>query len=214
MKAVEFWFDVISPYSHLAFERLPRLLEGHSHGVRYRPVLFAAMLQHWGQRGPVEIGPKREWTYRQVLWQAQRHGIDTRLPAAHPFNPLPLLRLLWACTPAGGTPNRYVCERALRFVWQSGAAADDAGRLAALEAELGPKRDPRGTEVKAELRRHTEAALAAGVFGVPTVVLDGRAYWGFDGLDLLADALAGGAWSTGPDWDRVVGWPEGQVRRR
>lgn len=213
MTPIDFWFDVVSPYSHLAFERLPQALEGHSHVVSYRPVLFAGLLQHWGQKGPAEIGPKRDWTYRQVLWLAQRHGIELALPAAHPFNPLALLRLLWACAPAGGTPNRLACETVLRHVWHGGQAADDPQRLAALEASLQPRRDPRGDEVKADLRSHTEAAVAQGLFGVPTMVAGGRAYWGFDGLEMLADAVAGGAWSSGPDWDAAAALPVGVQRR-
>ena len=46
MKSITFWFDPISPYAYLAFERLPAALEGLSYEVRYRPVLFAALLKH------------------------------------------------------------------------------------------------------------------------------------------------------------------------
>lgn len=212
MKSVEFWFDVVSPYSHLAFARLPEALAGHSVVVTYRPVLFAGLLMHWGQRGPAEIAPKRDWTYRQVLWLGRRHGIEIALPAAHPFNPLPLLRLLWACAPDGGTPNRRACEVVLRHVWQGGGAAEDPARLAALEAELQPVRDPRGDAVKHDLRATTEAAAAAGLFGVPTTLVDGRAFWGFDGLEMLSDALAGGAFFDGPDWQAVETWPVGARR--
>lgn len=213
MTPIDFWFDPVSPYSHLAFERLPQALAGHSIVVTYRPVLFAGLLQHWGQRGPAEIAPKRDWTYRQVRWLAQRHGIELQLPAEHPFNPLALLRLLWATAPAGGTPNRHACETVLRHVWHGGGAADDPARLAALSQALPLHRDPGGDEVKAELRAQTEAAVQAGLFGVPAMVADGRAYWGFDGLEMLADALAGTAWFDGPDWDAAARLPEG-VRRR
>ena len=72
MKFLAFWFDPISPYACLAFERLPQVLAGISHAVEYRPVLFAGLLQHYGQLGPAEIAPKRAWTYRQIAWQAER----------------------------------------------------------------------------------------------------------------------------------------------
>src|SRR3990167_4775339 len=93
MKYITFYFDFVSPYAYLAFERLPEALMGHSYSMRYQPVLFAGLLKHHGQLGPAEIAPKRDWTYRQVLWQAHQHGVDLQLPAAHPFNPLALLRL-------------------------------------------------------------------------------------------------------------------------
>ncbi len=89
MKHLTFWFDPISPFSYLAFERLPQSLEGLSVEVTYRPVLFAALLKHWGQKGPAEIDPKRAWTFRHVHWLAHHHAIPMDTPAQHPFNPLP-----------------------------------------------------------------------------------------------------------------------------
>ena len=64
LKSLAFWFDPISPYAWLAFDRLPQVLEGLSYRVDYRPVLFAGLLQHHAHKGPAEIGPKRAWTYR------------------------------------------------------------------------------------------------------------------------------------------------------
>ena len=72
---------------------LPEVLKGLSHAVEYRPVLFAGMLAHHGQKGPAEIEAKRAWTFRHVHWLAHSHGIPMDTPARHPFNPLPLLRL-------------------------------------------------------------------------------------------------------------------------
>ncbi len=196
MTPITFWFDPISPYAHLAFERLPQALEGCSYVVDYRPVLFAGLLKQWGQLGPAEIGPKRDWTYRQVVWLAHRHGIDLQLPAVHPFNPLPLLRLLVACG-RGGLANRHQCEAVLRHVWTGGAEVDEPRRLAGLEARLQPARDPRSDAVKQELRANTDAAIARGIFGVPTLevlrtdAVAPRLFWGFDALDMVADCLRG-----------------------
>ena len=102
MKQITLHLDFISPYAYLAFERLPMALEGLSYGVDYKPLLFAGLLKHHGQLGPAEIPSKRDWTYRQVLWLAHSHGIEMQMPASHPFNPLPLLRLALAC----GTDGR------------------------------------------------------------------------------------------------------------
>ncbi|WP_413893702.1 DsbA family protein, partial [Candidatus Skiveiella danica] len=93
MKHIEFYLDFISPYAYLAFEKLPEALKGISYRVTHKPVLFAALLKHHGQLGPAEIASKRDWTYRQVAWQAHVHGVALQLPASHPFNPLGLLRL-------------------------------------------------------------------------------------------------------------------------
>ena len=116
MKTIHFYVDFISPYAWLGFDALPRALEGISHHVVHKPVLFAAMLKHHGQLGPAEIPAKRDWTYRQVLWLARQQGTPLQLPAMHPFNPLGLLRLATACD-ADGEPGRYVCEKIFRHVW-------------------------------------------------------------------------------------------------
>jgi 2-hydroxychromene-2-carboxylate isomerase len=150
-----------------------------------------------------------------VHWLAHRHGVPLETPAAHPFNPLPLLRLAWACAPAGGTPNRRVMEVLLHHVWQGGgAAADDPARLAALTAALAPQRDPAGDEVKADLRAATDEAIGLGVFGVPSFVLDGRVFWGLDSLEMLAAALRGDPWFDGPAWDAEGAPRPGVVRDR
>lgn len=214
MKHLTFWLDPISPYSYLAFEHLPQALQGISVEVQYRPVLFAGLLKHWGQKGPAEIGPKRDWTYRQVAWLAQQYGIEIAFPAAHPFNPLPLLRLAWACSAANAlTPNRHVCEALLRHVWRGGATADDAERLAALQEALAPALDPAGDEAKQRLRDATDDAIAHRVFGVPTIEADGRQFWGFDALPMLRGALEGQAWFDGAAWDAAAAVPIGTARR-
>ncbi|HPO18113.1 MAG TPA: 2-hydroxychromene-2-carboxylate isomerase [Rubrivivax sp.] len=212
MKVLSFWFDPISPYACLAFEQLPQALQGCSYAVDYRPVLFAGLLGHWGQLGPAEIEPKRAWTFRQVAWHAHRLGIALDVPAQHPFNPLALLRLGLASAPAGGLPNRRVVELLMRHVWRGGADANDPERLRTLQQAVGTVRDAAGEPVKAELRAHTEVAIARGVFGVPTFELDGRLFWGLDALPMLRAALQRDPWFDGPAWDAAAVAPPGLVR--
>ena len=212
MKHITFTFDFISPYAYLAFEKLPEALKGLSYAVDYRPVLFAGFLKHHGQLGPAEIAPKRDWTYRQVLWLAHANGIPMQMPAAHPFNPLGLLRLALACG-EHGLVNRHVAETLFRHAWRGGADAADAARLAAVQAQLQPKRDASGDEVKAELKANTDAALARGLFGVPTCEVDGKAFWGFDGLAMLRAYLEGDAFFASGAWEQAAALPAGQTRR-
>ncbi|MBC7603743.1 MAG: 2-hydroxychromene-2-carboxylate isomerase [Ramlibacter sp.] len=212
MNHITFYLDFISPYAYLAFEKLPQALEGLSYSVDYRPVLFAGLLKHHGQLGPAEIAGKRDWTYRQVLWQAHSNAIDMKMPAAHPFNPLALLRIALACG-EGGLANRYVCEVIFRHVWRGGGDAADSQRFEALKAMLDPKRDPSGDAVKSELKANTEQAIKEGLFGVPTCAVDGKRFWGFDALPLLRAYLEGNAWFDGADWDAVTQLP-GKQRMR
>lgn len=211
MKHLTFYLDFISPYAYLAFEKLPQALQGLSYSVTYKPLLFASLLKAHGNLGPAEIAVKREWTYRQVLWLAQAQGTPMALPMAHPFNPLALLRLAVACEP-DGQPNRWVCETIFRHVWAQGGDPLDPQRLAELRAVLQPADDPASDAVKARLKAHSDEALALGAFGVPTLAVDGKLFWGLDALPMLRDFLDGGAWFQGPDWDAAPQVPVG-IRR-
>ncbi len=212
MQRVEFWFDPISPFAYLAFEQLPEAMAGLSLEVVYRPVLFAGLLAHWGQKGPAEIEPKRAWTFRHVHWLAQQHGIVMQTPLQHPFNPLAHLRLLLACAPRGGTPNRRVCEAVLRHVWRGGFDANGAERLRALTLELAPRVAPDDALLKQALKDATHEAITRGIFGVPSFAVGGRVFWGVDALPMLADHLRGGAWFDSPMWD-AEGAPRAGVQR-
>lgn len=205
LKRLQFYFDPVSPYAALAFAKLPEALSGLSYVVDYRPVLFAAFLQALGQKGPAEIAGKRAWTYRQVSWLAYQAGVALDLPAQHPFNPLPLLRLALAAQAPGATPSRHVVEQLFDFVWRSGGAdATDAARLEALSAQLKPVRDPGSEAVKQELRDATEQALTRGVFGVPTIEVDGHLFWGQDALPMLAAYLRGDPWFASGAWEAAA----------
>jgi 2-hydroxychromene-2-carboxylate isomerase len=213
MKQLRFWFDPVSPYAYLAFERLPEALAGLSYCVEYRPVLFAGLLAHWGHKGPAEIEPKRAWTFRQVQWLALRHKISLQTPLQHPFNPIALLRLALACAPAGEAPNRRVVEALFRHVWCSaGADPNDAARCEALRQFLAPRRDPQSMEVKDELREAGREAIAHGVFGVPAIELEDRLFWGLDSLEMLAQCLRGEPWFDA-GWN-AAGAPRAGIQRK
>ena len=206
MKHITFYLDFISPFAWLAFDALPDVLQGHSYQVTYKPVLLGAILRHHGQLGPAEIPAKREWTYRHVLWLGQKQGLEMQMPAAHPFNPLPLLRLGIAAH-AQGLPNRFVCESLFRHVWQGGLDVLDPQRLEALQAVLPAVLDPNGAEVKALLRAHTDEAIARGVFGTPSFEVDGKLFWGLDALPMLRDYLDGNPWFEGTGWTAAAERP-------
>ena len=213
MKVIDFWFDPISPFGYLAFERLPEAFVGLSYSVAYRPIVFGALLKAHDHKGPAEIEPKRAWTFRQVHWLAHRAGIAIETPVRHPFNPIALSRLAWADAAEGTTPGRYACEAILRHVWLGGADAEDKDRFSALVARLAPRLDPSGDEVKQRLRGETDAALARGVFGVPSIGIDDKVFWGFDALEMAAAYLRGDAWFEAGHWQRE-GAPRVGIERR
>jgi 2-hydroxychromene-2-carboxylate isomerase len=224
LHTLDFFYDPISPYAYLAFERLPLALAGLSVQVRYRPVLFAALLKANGQLGPAEIAGKRDWTYRQVAWLAHQMGVPLDSPAAHPFNPLALLRLglATATDEAPGETNRYVTERLFHHVWRGGGDPVAPERLASLQAALEDHmaqrrrawRSPESEAVKQRLRDNADEALALGLFGVPSVVAAGRVFWGLDALPMLRASLDDDPWFRSGAWEAAGRLPVGTVRRR
>jgi 2-hydroxychromene-2-carboxylate isomerase len=203
--SVDWYFDFVSPYSYLALHRLSEIPAP----LTYKPVLFAGLLNHWGQKGPAEIPAKRRWTYRSCTFRAAQLGVPLRFPAAHPFNPLQHLRLALAC---GSRPQAV--KRIFESIWMSGANANDADRLSLLCKELGvePARLADG-DIKNALRKATEEAAARGVFGVPTLVIDGEAFWGEDAIDFAKAFLADATVLRNAEMRRVDALPVGAARQ-
>ena len=176
---LDWYFDFVSPFAYLQWSRLAELPDTVE--VRLQPVLLAGILKHWGQLGPAEIAPKRRFTYRHVTWLAARAGAPLTMPAAgHPFNSLPLLRLAWAL---GST--RAVVARLFRFVWVDGHIPQQQAPWNDLLAELVPAGYAESAPIKEQLRGATDAAIARGVFGVPTAAIGTELFWGYDSTDML-----------------------------
>ncbi len=184
---MDWYFDFISPFAYLQWQRLRRQRPGLD--LRPRPILFAGLLEHWHNIGPAEIPVKRRFTYRHVLWQARRMDVPLRFPPAHPFNPLPALRL---CQAAGADARAVTVI--FDHIWAHGRPADNLEALVPAATQLGISDlaaavvDP---AVKQALRDNGEQAIAAGVFGVPTLVVDGETFWGLDATDMALDWLDG-----------------------
>jgi 2-hydroxychromene-2-carboxylate isomerase len=208
MPRADWYFDFVSPFSYLQCELLPQL--ERSLRIRYRPVLFAGLLKAHEHKGPAEIPAKRRFTYRHVVWQARALDIPLKFPAAHPFNPLPLLRLAIV---ADCAPDAV--RSIFRFVWRNGRLGDLPIEWAELMSELDLRDAEKriaDQDVKDTLRRNTEEAIARGVFGVPTLIIGEELFWGVDATRMASDYVAAGCRYTDPEMDRVASLPAAAVR--
>ncbi|MEG3192042.1 2-hydroxychromene-2-carboxylate isomerase [Lysobacter sp. D1-1-M9] len=204
---MRWYFDFLSPFSYLQWQKLKALRDGHD--ITPVPIMFAAVLDAHGQKGPAEIRGKREFTYRHVLWQARQEGVALRFPPAHPFNPLPALR---ACIAAGGTAQAV--DAIFAWIWAAGRAADSVDALAPLLDTLGIEAAALSADVtKAALRANTEAAIAAGVYGVPTLAIGEQLFWGNDAHEFAMAALEDPSLLTEGEMRRVATLPVGIQRR-
>ncbi len=183
MQTVTWYFDFISPYAYFGLHTLKRLPADAA--VRRQPVLFAGLLNHWGQKGPAEVPPKRIWTHRSCIWWAKQNKVPFRFPAAHPFVSLPYLRLAIA---AGNSEDAI--QKIFEALWTTGSDPADPSMIAGLAASLDvPLQRIADADVKNALRDETAKAVQRGVFGVPSFGIDEHVFWGNDAVDFAAAYL-------------------------
>lgn len=203
------YFDYISPFAFLQWRRLVAL--GTRLTVEPVPILFAAVLDHIGQKGPAEIPAKRTFTYRYVIWRARREGVALTFPPSHPFNPLPALRLSLALD------NRPEAIDAIyAHLWLEGRAGDSAEALAPVARRFGiadVAAALAAPAVKDALKRNTERAIAAGVFGVPTLAFGETHFWGDDATDMALDYAERRLDLDAPEYARIAALPQTAARR-
>lgn len=207
MPEIEFWFDFLSPYAFLAWKRAPRLLP--SVRLRPRPVLLGPLLAHFGQLGPAEIPPKRAATIRDTLRRAASDGIEMTWPERHPFKSVLAARVALAsgCAPA-------VIDTLFDAAWTRGEDLEDAAvvRGALSRAALDTSLVERAKSASEALRENTEAAVARGVFGVPTFDTGDELFFGDDQLPAIAKKLAGADPLDASLANRIIARPMGAVR--
>jgi 2-hydroxychromene-2-carboxylate isomerase len=209
-KELQFYFDFLSPFAYFVLECIDRLPQGTT--LVYKPVLFAGLLKHWGQKGPAEIQTKRSFTHRHLQWIAGKHNIPYRMPPAHPFNPLGVLRLSIALN---NDPD--VVRAIFRFIWRDGKRPDDPDSwnelIQALKVTDVDQRIA-ASAVKDQLHRNCDEAIKRGVFGVPTFLVNDELFWGFDAFDFLIDYLRDPTVLNNDEMRRISALPVGVERPR
>ena len=192
MKHVDFYFDFVSPYPWLASHQLGEVREHMAVKFCFVPVLFAALLDHHSNMGPAEISAKRRYTIQDTQRWAVHLGLEFKSPPSHPFNPLKPLRVTSAID--NDDLRETLAVRLLDATWSEGrditldsVIHEVADRIGLDGQELLEKAHT--DEIKQRLRLQTERAIQAGVFGVPSFVVDGEMFWGNDRLHFLKDHL-------------------------
>ncbi|HSG32720.1 MAG TPA: 2-hydroxychromene-2-carboxylate isomerase [Thermodesulfobacteriota bacterium] len=185
MTQLDWYFDFISPFVYLQFTQLHRIPDNIN--INYKPVLFAGLLKHHEHKGPAEIPAKRKLTYRHIVWLARKNNIPFKMPPAHPFNPLKALRLSIALD-----NNIDAITKIFNYIWVNGQSLEDEEAWDKLAKELGvenPEDMIKQPQVKEQLRTNTEQAVNLGIFGVPTTIINGQLFWGFDTTDMLLEYI-------------------------
>ena len=200
MPSADWYFDFVSPFAYLQSEQLglarPRV------AVRYRPVLFAGLLEATARRGRRRFRRSARSRIASSSGRRKSSASPLKFPPEHPFNPLPLLRLALACD-----CDPQAVQRIFRFVWRDGRLPDLPIEWAELtERARHPDGETRiaSAEIKDALRRNTDEAIARGVFGVPTLAIGDELFWGADATAMAADYVAAGCRFDDPEYARVA----------
>jgi 2-hydroxychromene-2-carboxylate isomerase len=214
---IRFYFDFISPFAYLAWKQAPALAARLGRELMPEPVLFAALLGHYGHLGPAEIPPKRAYILKQVLRRAHDLGLRVTPPPAHPFNPLLALRV--ASLDLEATARIRAIDALFAATWAGGRGVADADAITDVLDQTGLDGQAlvaaaSAPAAKDALRRQTDAAIAAGVFGVPTLIVDGELFWGSDALGDLERFVRGEDPLDHAALDRWSALPAAAQRRR
>ena len=186
----DFFYDLGSPYSYLASTQLRGISERTGARPRLYPITLGGVRKATGH----QIPPPQQLHYmaQDTARWAQKYGVPIQIPKAFPVSTILPLRAVVAAGRSGEG------ERAMQALFHAywgegddisdpkvvervlGDAGLDGKRFVAMVAQQ---------DVKDELRKNTDLALARGVFGVPTIFVGERSFWGNDRLEFVESAL-------------------------
>lgn len=194
-KTVEFFFDVGSPASYLAWTQLPALCQEVGAGLVYKPMLLGGIFQATGNSSPAAVPAKGRYVTNDLARFARRYGVPY---APNPHFPILTLTLMRAAIGAQlRQPEHFsnYLSTVFKALWVDSLDLNDpelasrtlvSGGFAQGEVEKWVS-DP---EIKAALKANTDEAVQRGVFGAPTMFVGGKMYFGQDRLDFVREALS------------------------
>lgn len=206
---LDWYFDFLSPFAYLQHELLRRVQPPLT--LNYQPVLFAGLLKYWGGKGPAEIPAKRVLTYQHCQYVAEQHGIAMRFPPAHPFNPLPALRLAIV-----GHCTSDCITTIFHALYADGADLNQPEAWQRICQQLSITDGAKCVAepwVKDQLRTNTEQSAQRGVFGVPTLIIAKQLFWGLDMTDMALEYLQNPQRFHRDEYQRLASLPIGQARK-
>jgi 2-hydroxychromene-2-carboxylate isomerase len=196
-KSIDFYFDFSSPYGYMAAQKIDALASKHDRAVDWHPMLLGVVFKQTGMAPLTQVPIKGDYSRRDFERSARFHGIPFHMPPVFPIaSQAPSRIVLWAKARDPALATRLALALYAAF-FQDGLDISNPDVAANVASRSGVDRaaaracidDP---VVKDMLKREVDAAIAAGVFGSPFVVVDGESFWGLDRFDQLERWLATG----------------------
>ncbi len=194
---IDFYFDFSSPYSYIASEWIEALAARHGRTVNWMAILLGATFQAAELKSPVSHPIKREYSLRDFERSARFAGVPLKLPEKFPIPTQNAARLFWWLKAKRDTTASHWARHCLRAYFARGVDLSDTEALKGLAVEFGL--DAQEAEAvwsdpqwKLRLKSANDAAIAAGIFGAPSFVIDGEPFWGNDRRAQIERWLSGG----------------------
>ncbi len=191
--AVDFFFDLTSPYSYLAATQIEAVADRHGAQVRWRPMVLGAVFKATGNDTPARIASKAAYMLADLGRWATQYRVPFRFASRFPVLSVKAMRLVLAAEEQGR--GAAVAQAAFRAQWVTDRDITALPVLRALAEEGGVDADValariEAPDVKDRLRQNTDEAIARGVFGAPAIFVDDKLFWGNDRLSHVEAALS------------------------
>jgi 2-hydroxychromene-2-carboxylate isomerase len=198
MKTVEFYYDLVSPYSYLAHGEVSRICRENGAGLSLKPMLLGAVHNAVGLQAPIKIEAKARYQAEDIRRWAGRYGLPMSFPDPFPFRTLKTMRAAMFLKDRGGL--EAFTREAFALYWEEGGApkgleeVDEDGPVSEAARRIGADPDEvlagaSSPEAKEALKRATGEAVGRGIFAAPMFFVGDEMFWGNDRLDFVEEAL-------------------------
>jgi len=192
-KTVEFYFDVGSPTAYLAHNRLQQLQKQYNCVIEYRPVLLGGLFKATGNSAPAMVPAKGRYMERDDMPRfAKLYDVPLNSNPHFPINTLNLMR--GAVATLGGEHFDAYIDVVFNAIWVESKNMGDMDTVIEVLSTAGLNApailaSTQDGEVKAKLISNTQEAVERGLFGAPTMFVDGEMFFGQDRLQFVEGAL-------------------------
>jgi 2-hydroxychromene-2-carboxylate isomerase len=202
MPPIDFYFDPISPFAYLGSIEIERVAARLGREVEWKPVLIGiTILKVMGLKPLTQTPLKWPYLKHDAIRQAEYYGIPFRYHGLTGINGLAALRAFAVLQQHDARLAKLLAQKVFERLWVRGqditSPSDVAEEAQALGIDVAALlRDIEAEPAKDLLKRQVDAAIAAGVFGVPYFVVDGEPIWGVDRMWMVEH------WATRHTWAR------------
>ncbi|MDA0225562.1 MAG: 2-hydroxychromene-2-carboxylate isomerase [Proteobacteria bacterium] len=196
---IQFYFDFSSPYGYMAAERIEALASKHGRSVDWKPILLGAIFKVTGGQPMPMIPLKGDYAKRDFVRSAAFHDVKFKYPTNFPISGVPAVRAVVWQKAADPAKAGALAKALYRAFFTEDVNISEAENVVKVAASIGldanaVRAGMNDQATKDRTKAEVDAAIAAGVFGSPYMVIDAEPFWGMDRFDQMEQWLAKGAW--------------------